>query len=561
MKFINKKLKILFLFSTLCFLSSAFFALAAELKYFDFSPDISGSLNISTSETPYQYFIHYDDYISGFDLWVENTGSAGTASFGLRDSNDNLLEAKTISIPYLAKQWGGQKIHVQFDQPVNVSSTEIYKIKMLSSMPKLKIYYGNLVNLQLHNANETQDPHIKPAYLGNNEQNFAFKFSLYEDGDVLAPVISNINVSILSDTKAKFDFNANEPVDYKIIYWPINEPTQQTNYSGNYVSCQSGIKTCSLEIPVLPNKNYVYQLFAKDIWGNESQYEGTFVSSIDWTPENSTSSATSSPPAATSTEILPDTFGPVISDVNIIFISEKSLKVSWRTDEAANSSLLIGLNVPGQQVITSIGDTTYELEHVMESGDILAADKNYYARIASIDSLGNYSSYEFTFDTFADSLTVPPEQNPPDNLNQDQQNENNEQQQPLLEVIIEESGVGIFWNNSGDNSSGYRIDVFDGNKKLVKQILLSQYDYNAAITDLAAGDYYLIVYNNNNGIYEKVAAAENFSIRPREPQSYLDLKGLLKNPFFYISIFGLLAIAASIVLYFLKKIGIKEVGQ
>ena len=85
---------------------------------------------------------------------------------------------------------GRTKIHIQFDEPVNVISANTYKIKILSSMPKLKIYYGNLINLQLHNASEAPDFHIKPAYLGDDEQNFVFKFSLYEDKDLSKPIIS-----------------------------------------------------------------------------------------------------------------------------------------------------------------------------------------------------------------------------------------------------------------------------------------------------------------------------------------------------------------------------------
>ena len=549
MEFINKKFRILFLLFTLCFLFSAFFVFAAELKYFDFSPDISGSLSVYNSETPYQYFIPYDDYISGFDMWAENIGSAGTASFGLRDSNDNLLAAKTITIPYLAKQWGGQKIHIQFDEPVNVISANTYKIKILSSMPKLKIYYGNLINLQLHNASEAPDFHIKPAYLGDDEQNFVFKFSLYEDKDLSKPIISNVNISVPTNEAIKLDFNANEPIDYKIIYWPIGEASQQTNYSGNYVSCYGGIKICNLEISVLPNKNYTYQLFAKDIWGNENFIEGTFTSLAGWILGNSTSSATSSQPQSTSTESFPDISGPAISAANVVFLTENSVKISWTTDEAANSSLLIGLNAPGQQVITSVGDATYELEHILNSGSILHPDTNYYAKITSGDILGNYSSYQFNFDTFKDSLIQYPNQ---------QNNQNINKQQSALDITIKNNETEISWNNSGKSLvNNYRIDIFNKNKKLAKQVSVSGDINSALVEDLAAGDYYLVAYADNNGIYEKIAAAENFSIKEtneaQRQKFFLNIGGLIKNPFFYIAIFGFLIIVAAVILKILNK--------
>ena len=548
MKFIDKKFRILFLFSIFYFLFSVFFVFAAELKYFDFSPDISGALSVYNSETPYQYFIPYDDYISGFDMWVENTGSAGTASFGLRDSNDNLLAAKTITIPYLSKQWGGQKIHIEFDEPVNVISENIHKIKILSSMPKLKIYYGNLINLQLHNASEALDFHIKPAYLGNNEQNFVFKFSLYEDEDLLDPIISNVNVLVLTNETAKLDFNANEPIDYKIIYWPIGEASQQINYSGNYISCYGGIKICNLKISVLPNKNYIYQLFVKDIWGNESFIEGTFVSLAGWILGNSTSSATSSQPQSTSTESFPDISGPAISAANVVFLTENSVKISWTTNEAANSSLLIGLNAPGQQVITSVGDATYELEHILNSGSILYPDTNYYAKISSGDILGNYSSYQFNFDTFKDSLIQYPNQ-------QEQQNQqNNNKQQSALDITTKNNGTEVSWNNSERSSANsYRIDIFDKNKKLAQQVFVSGDINNALVKNLAVGDYYLVAYADNNGIYEKIAVAQNFIVNAPDQKKWLNFRELIKNPFSYIFVFGLLIISIAGIIKLRKK--------
>ena len=115
----TKKIKILFLFFAFSLLFSTFGAFAAELKYFESSYDVAGSLILATAGLSFQYFITYDDYISGFDIWVENEGSSGTASFGLRDSNDNLLSAKTITVPYVARAPGGQKLHIVFDQPFN----------------------------------------------------------------------------------------------------------------------------------------------------------------------------------------------------------------------------------------------------------------------------------------------------------------------------------------------------------------------------------------------------------------------------------------------------------
>src|SRR3989344_5956303 len=136
---IIKKIKILFIIFSLFFFLSIAGAFAAELKYFESSYDAAGNLTLATAGPSYQYFIPYDDYISGFDIWVEKEGNSGTASFGLRDGNDNLLASKTINISYIARTPGGQKLHIAFAQPMAVVSNQIYKIKIISSMPKLKI--------------------------------------------------------------------------------------------------------------------------------------------------------------------------------------------------------------------------------------------------------------------------------------------------------------------------------------------------------------------------------------------------------------------------------------
>ena len=105
--------------------------------------------------------------------------------------------------------------------------------------------------------------------------------------------------------------------------------------------------------------------------------------------------------------------------------------------------------------------------------------------------------------------------------------------------------------------NNYRIDIFNKNKKLAKQVSVSGDINSALVKNLAVGDYYLVAYADNNGIYEKIAAAENFSIKEtneaQRQKFFLNIGGLIKNPFFYIAIFGFLIIVAAVILKILNK--------
>lgn len=570
------KIKLFIIIAILFF--SVLPASAAELNYFEFGPDISKALSVVSSNTPYQLFKPHDDYLSGFDIWIENEGSSGSATFELRDIDNNILASKPVSIPYIAKTWGGQKFHVKFNNSVQLVSNATYKIRMSSIMPKLKIYYADLIQLRQHNADYVLDKRIGSAYLGSAEQGFIFKFALYEEGDILAPFISNVNISVFQD-KAAIRFNANEPVDYKIIYTPEGLSQQNTDYQNNYFDCQEDINTCSIEISVLADKTYNYQLFVKDVWDNESSFSGNFISLPGWTPPPV--SSTSTPPIPTT-----DTVSPLIYDIRIVSLTDKAVKISWKTDEVANSSMLIGLDQLGSKVITSVGDSTYEFDHLLNSFDALTPNVQYYASIASIDPSGNFSSTMITFNTLAQSQTNPPlpppiplvpppipavlppenplpepEQNSTSSLiNQGIQNLNQNNLIDLINTNISggagEQALNVFWMapSSGEPEGGYRIDIFDEQRRLKSRTFIYSGIHEAKIKELSAGEYSVIVYADNNGVFEKVAKPKEIIVPKAEAQSYFQLAGsFIKNKKIYLMSILAIFILAAISLYFFRK--------
>ena len=63
----------------------------------------------------------------------------------------------------------------------------------------------------------------------------------------------------------------------------------------------------------------------------------------------------------------------------------------------------------------------------------------------------------------------------------------------------------------GSPKEGYRIDIFDKNRNLIKQIIVSNDDHNIEIT-LPEGEYYSVVYANDGKVMEKVAKPTSFTV-------------------------------------------------
>lgn len=474
---------------------------AAELKYFEFSSDISDTLQISSVETPYQAFIPYNDYLSGFDFWIENFGSSGTARFDILTENNAVLISKTIDVPYTGGVWGGKKFHIQLSQQIKVDGYKRYKIGISSVLPQLKLHYVPLVQILEHNAVYSPDKVVGPAVLGLTEQEFAFKFALYENNDVSAPVLSNVSSTPFSQNKIRISFNANEPVDYKI--------SGVTSFFGNYFECYEGVGLCVLDILAPSNATGDYQLAVKDAWGNEIAYSfsvGALISGL------STSSVSNQPG-----EIAQDTAPPAISDVRVVSLEPNKVKIGWKTNEAANSSLSVELDKPGVHIVTSIGDAAYEMEHVLATDAVLFPSTKYYASVSSIDSSGNAAIARMAFTTPA---TPPPGQKQSEQQiqqTQTQQPQQNQQIQRSSRLSIDVGGnagnINIRWLSSAAKpQNGYRVDIFDSGKKLIKQTFAGSDSSQAAIEGLSPGDYYAIVYGNNDGVFEKIVAPADFKI-------------------------------------------------
>jgi len=505
-----------FLFLSVLLFLNPLFVFAHGTNYLEFNPDQSNSLKVVDVATPSQVFFAQNDFLGGLDVWVANPGSSGTATFALLNDQGSTLTSKTVTIPYVAQISSGIKFHVDFNSQIAVLADEKYSIRITSSMPELRFYYSDRVQLISHNA-----PFVSPyitgvAKLGSEEQTFSFKYALYETTESSAPIILNVGWTVVSSTEMRVDFNANEPVDYKIEYGPSGQGyTQSTNFTGGYQFCAEGIGLCGINISVSPGNTYQYRLTIKDSWGNQSQSTGTFVSGQGQTPTPTPSPTGSGSPAPSPTTTptgtppppslsptpTPDLSPLVVSNARVVSATDKSVQVAWTTNKAANSHLLI--STPFLITITDATDPTMELEHLLAAGS-LAPNTSYVAKVTSIDAVNNTTDVSINFMTMPTVLPsvspTPQPSNPPN---------------PIT-TSSNDSGGSITWNSSpgGEPSDGYRIDIFDENGNLIRTVNVPAGSNRANIPGLNEGEYSVIVYKNNDGVFEKINQPAKLKVEP-----------------------------------------------
>lgn len=486
-------------------------------KYLEFNPDMSSSLKDVDVAIPSQIFFAQNDFLGGFDLWLANPGSAGTAIFALLNEQGIVIAIKTVTIPTIAVTSSGTKFHVDLNSQLPVLADDKYSIRITTSMPEIRLYYSDRIQVISHNA-----PFVSPyvagvAMLGGEEQYFSFKYALYETNETSAPIISNIGWSVVSETQMKIDFNANEAVDYRIEYGPSGQEYDQvTNFFGDYEFCTEGILTCAITIPVSPDTTYQYRLTAKDVWGNQGQVTGTFASGQSQVP-------TFTPP--------PADIPSIISNLRIVDVANNSVSVAWTTNEATSSRLLVVLN--GFISVTAVSDPTFELEHYLEIVSGLSGSTPYSAEVTSIDLGSNQTEASISFTTLGaiPTPTLTPSPSPTTSPT------NSPNPSPIVSGVPPTTGgpspspqistsslpspegahTGtIEWNapTGGEPSDGYRIDIFDKDGKLVRTVFAQSSSRSTDIPELNNGEYTVVVYANNDGVFKKVAPPTKLKIEP-----------------------------------------------
>gem|GEM_PF-2071794 len=407
--------------------------------YFEYAPDPwrSFRLAVSTVATPYQFFQSASDFtLTGFSFWVDNTGSSGSITFTLLDDENTTLAEKTITLGSSPAIPGGTRLHVTLPTPVAISHYRAYSIQISSTMLGLGLYYANRINILEHNLQYTTEYAMGVAHLGNEPQNYTFKF-LLED--------------------------------------PTDDSSSQGQESG---------EEPAVEEPV----------------------------------------ASSTSPIVT-----------VISNARITDITGTSARAAWTSNLAADSRVTVRSQINPLYVYATAYDDTLELEHALTIGN-LVPETGYFVDFFSQQRADEpiLTTYTVSFTTgqasAAELAAIAAAAAPAPAPTPASSSPATSTIPSATPVVVPASSTvatlpaATFGPGSGADSftvnwqtpaggapnGGYRIDVFDQEHRLVRQLHAPTDATSRAIAILPAGEYEVIVYADRDGVFEKVAAPTLF---------------------------------------------------
>ena len=193
-----------------------------------------------------------------------------------------------------------------------------------------------------------------------------------EPTDTTPPVISNVDVSSISDTSAVITWESDEPATSQVMIcdpdgfctWTERDETPVTTHSVNLSDLD-------------PNTTYHLTVVSMDAMENEATSEGDLTTLAEG-----------------------DTRPPLISAVDISDRSESSATISWTTDEAATSQVEYGAT-------DAYGSATPVDEELTTSHSVTLAglepDTTYHFSAKSKDASGNEatSATDQTFTTLS----------------------------------------------------------------------------------------------------------------------------------------------------------------
>jgi hypothetical protein len=380
-------------------------------------------------------------------------------------------------------------------------------------------------------SNEDDPPKPIDGYvrINNENQDWSFNFSLHETTETVPPAISSFFIGFIPPARVGFFFNANEPVDMKVEYNLLPDGVTQTvGYFDEYVECPEGGEQCDVQIDVIPERSYTYQITVKDEWGNTSISSGGFYTDNDLLPDIPSEEKGEGE----------DVTAPVLFNVRLVAVSDKFVQLTWETDEPADSNLVVLLD--DEEVVTN-HDNAIEIVHTIGTPAVLVPEQSYTAIVSSTDRSGNSSQAAVPFVTLvgsgSSSLPAPPPSSSPPSpsptsppslpIPNDTPFEEGGGsviekeiifEEPPIEIAFEDGGLVIEWVllPGAEPVDGFRIDIFTSDSKFVERRFVPGDFRKVVIPGLNQGEYYVVVYAERGGVYEKVGPPLYFNVNPQE---------------------------------------------
>ncbi len=472
-------------------------SVASAALYLEFHPDHAQSLLVASSGSVEQVFVPANEYFSGMDFWVSDASTASSVTFALLNAAGSTITSRTVTVPSIADSETGTRFHFDWPAQLPVAASAVYRVRIDTASPTLRLYYATTNRVLPHNAPPEAIYSYGTARIDGEDQAYGFLFGLHETTEGSPPQLSNVQVVQETLGQVSILFSANEPVDGKVVVGATTVP-----YSGEYASCIPGVTACSVSFAVNPGTSYDYTLTVRDVWGNETTVAGTFIAlgaGVTATP-TPTLFVTVSPTTSATPTPTPDTQPPVITNARAAVITATGVTIAWTTNEATNGFVVVQslpylINAGGDD------DATFELEHAI-SVEGLEAGEAYRARITTHDIAGNtgIATVDFRAATPTPPPASPTPTPPPASPT------------PTPTIVVDETpdegdgGAELTWDEpeGGPPANGYRVDIFDANGSLVRSITVTGTStYTGPLGD---GEYTVIVYSNEDGLYQKVAA-------------------------------------------------------
>jgi len=230
-----------------------------------------------------------------------------------------------------------------------------------------------------------------------------------------------------------------------------------------------------------------------------------------------------------------------ITNARIAALTDTTALVAWTTNVAADTRVTLRTQLNPFSIIQTGYDPTLELEHVILLTGLIP-EVNYFADTYS--SLGEnivLTTYTLAFQTPPTSNTDGDDADTDgdgddtdtntdgddtdtntdgDGADTGSDQDNNDPSGLPPPTITNDNlnkSTNFSWSppTNGEPSEGYRIDIFDHNYNLERQVAVGPGTHEKNIPQLYSGTHHVIIYANNDGTYSKAASPESFIVQAK----------------------------------------------